>query len=335
MIQKSPIRVCVTGAAGQIGYALVPMIASGLMFGPDQPVILHLLEIPPAEKALKGVVLELDDGAYPLLAGVVPTVDTEAAFKDVDVAVLVGAFPRKQGMERKDLLKMNMNIFKSQGEAINKFASRNCKVLVVGNPANTNSLICKHFAPSIPAENFTCLTRLDHNRARSQIASRLRVPTEQVKNVIIWGNHSSTQYPDVNHAFLQKDNLGLNKVSVRSCVADDEWLNTEFIKTVQTRGAAIIAARGMSSALSASKAICDHVHDWVIGTAEGEWVSMGVPSDGSYGIKEGVIYSFPVKCSGGKYQIVQNLPIDEFSRRLMDATNKELCEERDDAFSQL
>eukprot|EP01027_Heterolobosea_sp_BB2_P009416 GEZU01013883.1.p2 GENE.GEZU01013883.1~~GEZU01013883.1.p2 ORF type:complete len:333 (+),score=144.89 GEZU01013883.1:258-1256(+) len=325
-MSKSPLRVVVTGAAGQIGYSLLPLIANGDMFGKDQPVILHLLEIQPALKALNGVVMELEDGAYPLLAGVVPTIDYEVAFKDVDFAILVGAFPRKQGMERKDLMGMNAKIFKGQGEAIEKYASRNVKVLVVGNPANTNCLIASHFAPSIPRENFSALTRLDHNRAVAQVAKRVGAPVSSVKNVIIWGNHSSTQYPDVNHATV-------NGIPVRQAVNDDQYLNTEFITTVQKRGAAILDARGFSSAASAAKAITDHVRDWFLGTKEGEWVSMAVPSDGSYGIKQGVIYSYPVTIKDGKYTIVQGLKIDDFSRKMMDNTAQELFEEREMALA--
>lgn len=274
-----------------------------------------------AQDALRGVVMELEDGAYPLLRQVITTTDPAVAFKDVDIAILVGAFPRKQGMERKELLEKNAGIFKEQGAAIDKFASRNVKVLVVGNPANTNCLICKHYAPSIPAENFSALTRLDHNRAKAQVAMRLGLPVAEVKNVIIWGNHSSTQYPDVNHG------SAAGKV-IREAVADDAYLNGEFIKTVQVRGAAIIEARKLSSAMSAAQAIVDHVNNWVLGTPEGEWVSMAVASDGSYGIEQGLIYSYPVTCKDGKYTIVQGLSIDDFSRQKMDITKQELIEER-------
>jgi malate dehydrogenase len=318
---NKPVRVCVTGAAGQIAYSLLPHIASGRMLGPDTPIILHLLEVPMVQEALKGVVMELEDCAYPLLREIVPTTDAAVAFKDVDIAILVGAFPRKQGMERKELLERNAGIFKEQGAAIDKYASRNVKVLVVGNPANTNCLICKHYAPSIPAENFSALTRLDHNRAKAQIAMRVKVPVADVKNVIIWGNHSSTQYPDVNHGRVGNQ-------SIREAVKDDNYLNGEFIKTVQTRGAAIIEARKLSSAMSAAQAIVDHIRDWVLGTPEGEWVSMAVPSDGSYGIEEGLIYSYPVTCKNGRYHIVQGLKIDDFSRQKMDITKQELLEEK-------
>jgi len=291
------------------------------MLGSDTPIILHLLEVPIAQEALKGVIMELEDGAYPLLRDIVATTDANVAFKDVDIAILVGAFPRKQGMERKELLEKNAGIFKEQGVAIDKYASRNVKVLVVGNPANTNCLICKHFAPSIPEENFSALTRLDHNRAKAQIAKRLNTAVANVKNVIIWGNHSSTQYPDVNHGQVSGK-------TIREAVNDDSYLNQEFIKTVQVRGAAIIEARKLSSAMSAAQAIVDHVRDWVLGTPEGEWVSMAVPSDGSYGIEKGLIYSYPVTCKNGKYQIVQGLKIDDFSRQKMDITKQELVEER-------
>jgi malate dehydrogenase len=321
---NKPVRVVITGAAGQIAYSLLPNIAAGRMFGPEQPVILHLLEIAPAMNSLNGVVMELEDGAYPLLHGIVPTSDVAVAFKDVDYAILVGAFPRRQGMERKDLLEKNVGIFKEQGAALDKFASRNVKVLVVGNPANTNCLIAKHFAPSLPEENFSALTRLDHNRAKAQVALRAGVPVSQVKNVIIWGNHSSTQYPDVNHGQVAGK-------TIREAINNDNWLNNEYIETVQKRGAAIIAARQVSSAMSAAQAIVDHVHDWVHGTNEGEWVSMGVYSDGSYGIEKGLIYSYPVTCKNGKWNIVQGLSIDEFSRNKMSITEKELKEERADA----
>jgi len=294
------------------------------MFGPDQPVILHLLEIEPAMEALKGVIMELEDGAYPLLAGIVATSDVAVAFKDIDYAILVGAFPRKAGMERKDLLEKNAGIFKEQGKALNQYAKKTVKVVVVGNPANTNALIASHYAPDIPKENFTALTRLDHNRAKTQISARLKIPVQNVHDVIIWGNHSATQYPDVNHGFVEMND---KKISIREAINDDEYLNGPFIKTVQQRGAAIIQARKLSSAMSAAKAVCDHMYDWVNGSGD-EIVSMAVPSDGSYGIKEGVIYSFPVKTKDGKYEIVQGLKIDEFSRKKMDITYNELLEER-------
>ncbi|KAK8585745.1 hypothetical protein V6N13_050717 [Hibiscus sabdariffa] len=323
---KEPVRVLVTGAAGQIGYALVPMIARGIMLGADQPVILHMLDIPPAAEALNGVRMELVDAAFPLLKGVVATTDVVEACTGVNVAVMVGGFPRKEGMERKDVMSKNVSIYKSQASALEQHAAPNCKVLVVANPANTNALILKEFAPSIPAKNITCLTRLDHNRALGQISERLNVQVSDVKNVIIWGNHSSTQYPDVNHATV-------GDKPVRELVKDDEWLNGEFITTVQQRGAAIIKARKLSSALSAASAACDHIRDWVLGTPEGTWVSMGVYSDGSYNAPAGVIYSFPVTCKNGEWTIVQGLAIDEFSRKKLELTGAELTEEKELAYS--
>ncbi|GMI64185.1 cytosolic-NAD-dependent malate dehydrogenase 2 [Hibiscus trionum] len=323
---KEPVRVLVTGAAGQIGYALVPMVARGIMLGADQPVILHMLDIPPAAEALNGVKMELVDAAFPLLKGVVATTDVVEACTGVNVAVMVGGFPRKEGMERKDVMSKNVSIYKSQASALEQHAAPNCKVLVVANPANTNALILKEFAPSIPAKNITCLTRLDHNRALGQISERLNVQVSDVKNVIIWGNHSSTQYPDVNHATV-------GDKPVRELVKDDEWLNGEFITTVQQRGAAIIKARKLSSALSAASAACDHIRDWVLGTPEGTWVSMGVYSDGSYNVPAGVIYSFPVTCKNGEWTIVQGLAIDEFSRKKLDLTGAELTEEKELAYS--
>jgi len=298
------------------------------MLGPDQPVILHLLDIPMMVDGLQGVVLELEDCALPLLHGVVATTNVKEAFTDIDYALLVGAMPRKEGMERADLLKANATIFKEQGKALNDFSKKTVKVLVVGNPANTNALLALLSAPDLPKENFSCLTRLDHNRAKSQIALRLKVNVAQVKNVIIWGNHSSTQYPDVNHAVVVNEH---GSTHVKSAVKDDAWLHGDFIKSVQQRGAAIIKLRKLSSAASAAKAIVDHVRDWVFGTAEGEFVSMGIYSDGSYGIKEGVIYSFPVSIKDGRAHIVQGLHIDEFSRAQMKATEDELFAEKDTA----
>ncbi|KAK1267069.1 Malate dehydrogenase, cytoplasmic [Acorus gramineus] len=339
---KDPVRVLVTGAAGQIGYALVPMIARGVMLGPDQPVILHMLDIPPAAEALNGVKMELVDAAFPLLKGVVATTDVVEACTNVNIAVMVGGFPRKEGMERKDVMSKNVSIYKSQASALEKHAAANCKVLVVANPANTNALILKEFAPSIPEKNITCLTRLDHNRALGQISERVGVQVSEVKNVIIWGNHSSTQYPDVSHATVISE--GAEK-AVKSLVSDDEWLKGEFIKIVQQRGAAIIKARKLSSALSAASSACDHIRDWVLGTPEGTWVSMGVYSDGSYNVPAGLIYSFPVTCRNGEWTIVQatymiksrvslpGLEIDEFSRKKMDATAEELTEEKALAYS--
>ncbi|KAG0449922.1 hypothetical protein HPP92_027029 [Vanilla planifolia] len=327
---KDPVRVLVTGAAGQIGYALVPLIARGAMLGPDQPVILHLLDIPPAAESLNGVKMELVDAAFPLLKGVVATTDVVEACTKVNIAVMVGGFPRKEGMERKDVMSKNVSIYKSQASALEQHAAANCKVLVVANPANTNALILKEFAPSIPEKNITCLTRLDHNRALGQIAERLNVQVSDVKNVIIWGNHSSTQYPDVSHATVIAQE---GEKSVRELVADDSWLRGDFITTVQQRGAAIIKARKLSSALSAASSACDHIRDWVLGTPEGTWVSMGVYSDGSYSIPAGLIYSFPVTCRNGEWSIVQGLPIDEFSRNKMDSTAEELTEEKTLAYS--
>nr|GMD81621.1 malate dehydrogenase [Ipomoea batatas] len=302
---KEPVRVLVTGAAGQIGYALVPMIARGVMLGADQPVILHMLDIPPAAEALNGVKMELVDAAFPLLKGVVATTDAVEACTGVNVAVMVGGFPRKEGMERKDVMSKNVSIYKAQASALEKHAAANCKVLVVANPANTNALILKEFAPSIPDKNISCLTRLDHNRALGQISERLNVQVSDVKNVIIWGNHSSSQYPDVNHATVKTP---AGEKPVRELVANDEWLNGEFITTVQQRGAAIIKARKLSSALSAASSACDHIRDWVLGTPEGTWVSMGVYSDGSYNVPAGLIYSFPVTCKNGEWCIVQGNP---------------------------
>ncbi|MBS0582425.1 MAG: malate dehydrogenase [Proteobacteria bacterium] len=317
---KSPVRVVVTGAAGQIGYALLFRIASGDMLGKDQPVILHLLEITPALPALQGVVMELNDCAFPLLAGVVATDDLSVAFKDVDYALLVGARPRGPGMERKDLLEANGAIFGPQGKALNDHAKRSVKVLVVGNPANTNSLIAQQNAPDLDPGQFTAMVRLDHNRALSQLAEKTGAHTTDIKRVTIWGNHSSTQYPDLHHATV-KGKAALSLV-------DHAWYEKDFIPVVQQRGAAIIKARGASSAASAASAAIDHMRSWALGTAEGDWVSMGIPSDGSYGIAPGVIYGYPVTVSGGKYAIVQGLAINDFSRARMDATNKELREER-------
>ena len=317
---KSPARVAITGAAGQIGYQLAFRIASGQLLGNDQPVILQLLEIPPALPALEGVVMELDDCAFPLLAGVVATDDAETAFKDADYALLVGARPRGPGMERKDLLEANAKIFSAQGKAMNAVASRDIKVLVVGNPANTNALIAQSNAPDLDPANFTAMTRLDHNRAMAQLAMKTGKHSSDVKNMIIWGNHSATQYPDVSHATVAG--------KAAKTLVDSGWLTDTFIPTVQQRGAAIIEARGASSAASAANAAIDHMRDWALGTPGDSWVSMAVPADGSYGIDPGVIYSYPVRCSGGKYEIVQGLEIDAASRALMDATETELREER-------
>lgn len=326
MASAEPVRVLITGAAGQIGYALAPMVARGLMLGPDTPVILHLLDIPPAAGALEGVVMELVDAAFPLLKGVVATTDAKEACKGVQVAVMVGGFPRKAGMERKEVMGKNVAIYRDQASALAAHAAKDVKVLVVANPANTNALILSENARSIPKENITCLTRLDHNRALGQISQRLGLPVSDVKNVIIWGNHSSTQYPDVNHGTVMSA-AGVT-LPIRSAVNDDEWLQGDFVKTVQQRGAAIIKARSLSSALSAASSACDHIRNWVTGTALGEFVSMGVVSDGSYGVPEGLMYSFPVTCADGKWSIVKGLSIDARSRELMDLTAQELAEER-------
>jgi malate dehydrogenase len=317
---KTPVRVAVTGAAGQIGYALLFRIAAGDMLGPDQPVILHLLEITPALPALNGVVMELDDCAFPLLAGVVATDDANVAFKDADYALLVGARPRGAGMERKDLLSANGAIFGPQGKALNAHARRDVKVLVVGNPANTNALIAQANATDLDPKCFTAMVRLDHNRSKAQLAAKAGAHNSDVARMIIWGNHSSTQYPDIHHATIKgKPALPL---------VGQAWYEKEFIPTVQQRGAAVIKARGSSSAASAANAAIDHMRSWALGTSEGDWVSMGVPADGSYGIQPGVIYGYPVTCKDGKYSIVQGLEIGDFSRARMDATDKELREER-------
>ena len=323
-MSKTPVRVAVTGAAGQIGYALLFRIASGEMLGRDQPVILQLLEIPDekAQKALKGVMMELDDCAFPLLQGMVAASDPMVAFKEVEVALLVGARPRGPGMERKDLLEANGKIFAPQGQALDKVANRKVKVLVVGNPANTNSLIAMKNAPSLEARQFTAMMRLDHNRSLTQIAQKTGKPVSAVKKMTIWGNHSATQYPDVFQAEVEG-------IRAWPMINDQAWLESTFIPMVQKRGAAIIEARGMSSAASAANAAIDHIRDWVLGTPAGDWVSMGIPSDGSYGIPEGVLYGHPVTCKNGAYEIVKGIEISEFSRQRMDATLKELHEERD------
>ncbi|MCF6299902.1 MAG: malate dehydrogenase [Proteobacteria bacterium] len=317
---KQAVRVTVTGAAGQIGYQLLFRIAAGNMLGPDQPVILHLLEIPPAMKAVQGVVMELEDCAFPLLQGIVATDDPDVGFKDADYALLVGAMPRGPGMERSDLLQANAKIFSVQGKAINNHASKDIKVLVVGNPANTNALIAQQNAPDIDASQFTAMTRLDHNRALAQLASKNSVQTREISNMTIWGNHSSTQYPDISQ-------VKINDKTIASTV-DQNWYENDFIPTVQSRGAAIIKSRGASSAASAASAAIDHMHSWSLGTADGNWVSMAIPSDGSYGIDPGVVFSYPVTCADGKYNIVQGLDVSEFSKARIDATEQELREER-------
>lgn len=318
---KAPVRVAVTGAAGQISYSLLFRIAAGEMLGPDQPVILQMLEITPALEALNGVAMELDDCAFPLLAGMVQTDDPNVAFKDADYALLVGARPRGPGMERKDLLEANAAIFSVQGKAINDNASRNINVLVVGNPANTNALIAQRNAPDLDPRQFTAMTRLDHNRALSQLAQKTGTTVNDVTRMIIWGNHSSTQYPDIHHSSV-KGQAGIDLV-------DQDWYETTFIPDVQQRGAAIIKARGASSAASAANAAIGHMRSWALGTAEGDWVSMGIYSDGSYGIAKGLIYSFPCVCKNGDWEIVQGLAINDFSQARMKASEDELLEERD------
>jgi malate dehydrogenase len=321
-VSDSPVRVAVTGAAGQIGYAILFRVASGQLLGPDTPVHLSLLEIPAAVKAAEGTAMELDDCAFPLLEGVDITDDPNKAFDGVNVALLIGARPRSKGMERSDLLEANGGIFKPQGTALNDHAAPDVKVLVVGNPANTNCLIAQSNAPDIPRERFTAMTRLDHNRAIGQLALKTGAAVKGITNMTIWGNHSATQYPDIFHANVG----GQNAAEV---VNDQAWLENEFIPTVQKRGAAVIEARGASSAASAANAAVDHVHDWVLGTPAGDWVSMAIPSDGSYGVEEGLISSFPVTTSNGTYEIVQGLEISEFSRSRIDATVGELKDERE------
>jgi malate dehydrogenase len=320
-MSKAPIRVAVTGAAGQIGYSLLFRIASGEMLGKDQPVILQLLEITASLPALKGVVMELEDCAFPLLAGVVQSDDPKVAFKDVQVALLVGARPRSKGMERKDLLEANGAIFTVQGRALNEVAARDVKVLVVGNPANTNALIAMNSAPNLPRANFTAMLRLDHNRALSQLSTRTGKAVSEMEKMAVWGNHSPTMYPDIRSTTIG----GQSAVKL---VNDEAWYRDTFIPTVGKRGAAIIEARGLSSAASAANAAIDHIRDWSLGT-NGKWVTMGICSDGSYGIPEGMIYGFPCTCANGKYEIVKGLDIDSFSRERMDLTLKELQEERE------
>jgi malate dehydrogenase len=318
---KKPVTVTITGAAGNIGYALAFRVASGAMLGADQPVNLNLLEIPAAQGVVAGVVMELHDCAFATLNRVAATDDARVAFRDCDYALLVGARPRGPGMERKDLLLENAKIFSAQGKALNEVASRDVRVLVVGNPANTNSLIAQHNAPTLNPRNFTAMTRLDHNRGRAQLSLQAGVGIGDVRRIIIWGNHSGTQYPDLHHATV----AGKPALSVVA----PAWFEGTYIPTVQQRGAAVIKARGSSSAASAAAAAIDHMHDWALGTADGDWVSMAVPSDGSYGIPAGVIYSYPVTCQGGDYTIVQGLPIDTFSRERLQLTHAELCEERE------
>ena len=323
MTSASPVRVAVTGAAGQIGYSLLFRIASGSMLGPDTPVALQLLEITPALGALEGVRMELDDCAFPLLREVVCTDDADVSFGDADIALLVGAMPRKQGMERSDLLSANGGIFKPQGEALSRSAKKDVKILVVGNPANTNALIAMSNAKDLEPGRFTAMTRLDHNRAVAQLAAKAGAHTTDVTNMTIWGNHSATQYPDIFHAEVR------GAPAFEAAGSDQAWLEAEFIPTVQQRGAAVIKARGLSSAASAANAAVDHMRTWALGSAPGDWVSMAIPSDGSYGLPEGIISSFPCTCNDGQYEIVQGLDIDDFSRAKIDASAQELVDERD------
>ncbi|GAA2098217.1 malate dehydrogenase [Microlunatus panaciterrae] len=321
-MSNAPVKVAVTGAAGQICYNLLFRIASGALLGPDQPVELRLLEITPALKALEGVVMELDDSAFPLLSGVQIGDDANTVFDGVNLALLIGARPRSKGMERADLLEANGAIFTTQGRALNDHAAADIKVLVTGNPANTNALIAMSNAPDIPRQRFNALTRLDHNRAKAQLAAKVGATVSDITHMTIWGNHSATQYPDLFHALVRGQNAA-------DLVNDQEWLESTFLPTVQQRGAAIIEARGASSAASAANATIDHMHDWVLGTPENDWVSMSVPSDGSYGVPEGLISSFPCTVSGGEYSIVQGLEINDFSRAKIDASTAELAEERE------
>ena len=321
MAMKKPVRIAVTGAAGQIGYQLIFRIAAGDMLGPKQPVILQLLEVTPALPALNGVVMELNDCAFPLVAGISATDSAEAAFKEADYALLVGARPRGPGMERKDLLLENAKIFSAQGKALNAAAKKSVKVLVVGNPANTNALIAASNAPRIPRKNFSAMMRLDHNRALSQLAAKTGSHVNDIKRMTIWGNHSSTQYPDIGSATVKGKPAGK--------LVDENWVRNEFIPTVQQRGAAIIKARGASSAASAASAAIDHMRDWALGTPKGSWVSMAVAADGSYGVKPGVMYGYPVTCSKGQWKIVKGLKLDDFSKQRMQASEAELREERE------
>ncbi len=318
---KKPMRVAVTGSGGQISYSLLFRIASGEMLGPDQPVILQLFDITPSLPIVRGVVMELDDCAFPLLHSVIITDDVRVAFKDADVALLVGSRPRSKGMERKDLLEMNGAIFTDQGRALSEVASRDVKILVVGNPANTNCLIAMRNAPELKPSNFTAMMRLDHNRALSQIAAKLNKPVASVRKAIVWGNHSATQYPDLFQAEVDGQRAA-------TLINDQAWVENTFIPTVQKRGAAIIEARGLSSAASAANAAMNHIRDWIYGTPSGDWVTMGIPSDGSYGIPEGVLFGYPVTCQNGAFSIVQGLDLSDFSKARIQATHQELLEER-------
>ncbi|MDE2118029.1 MAG: malate dehydrogenase, partial [Betaproteobacteria bacterium] len=319
---KAPVRITVTGAAGQIGYATLFRIANGDMLGQDQPIVLQLLDLPQAQQALRGVMMELEDCAFPLLQQIIITDDPKVAFKDTEIALLIGARPRSKGMERKDLLEANGAIFSAQGKLLNEYAARHVKVLVVGNPANTNALIAMKNAPDLDPKNFSSMMRLDHNRAIAQVAQKLFQPIHDIKKMIVWGNHSGTQYPDLDHAEIRG-------TLVRELLPDQDWVEQEFIPTVQKRGAAVIEARGLSSAASAANAAITHIHDWLLGAHHNNWVSMGVPSDGSYGIPEGVIYGFPARCNHGQYHIVQDLSISEQSRKRMKDSYRELLEERE------
>lgn len=318
---KAPIRVTVTGAAGQIGYAAIFRIANGIMLGEDQPIILQLLDLPQAQEVLRGVMMELEDCAFPLLQQIIITDDPKVAFRDTEVAMLIGARPRSKGMERKDLIEANAAIFSAQGKLLNEHAARHVKVLVVGNPANTNALIAMKNAPDLDPHNFTSMMRLDHNRAIAQVAQKLFQPIHDIKKMVVWGNHSGTQYPDLDHAEIRGR-------LVRDLLPDQDWVEREFIPTVQKRGTAVIEARGLSSAASAANAAIAHMHDWILGLHHNNWVSMGVPSDGSYGIPEGVIYGFPVRCKQGRYHIVQDLTISELGRKHMEDSYRELSDER-------
>ncbi len=319
---KAPIRVTITGAAGQIGYATLFRVANGDMLGREQPIILQLLDLPQAQQMLRGVAMELEDCAFPLLQQVIVTDDPKVAFKDTEVAMLIGARPRSKGMERKDLIEANGAIFSAQGKLLNDYAARHVKVLVVGNPANTNALIAMKNAPDLDPRNFTAMMRLDHNRAIAQVSIKLFQPIRDIKKMVVWGNHSGTQYPDLNHAEIRGR-------LVRDILPDQDWVEREFIPTVQKRGAAVIEARGLSSAASASNAAITHIHDWMLSSHHNDWVTMSVPSDGTYGIPEGVIYGFPVTCKHGQYQIVRGLQISDLGRKHMTESHQELLDERD------
>lgn len=326
---KAPLRVLITGAAGQIGYSLIPLLASGRVFGHDQPVILHLLDIEPAKNALSGVAMEIEDALFSLVHGVVPTTNVQEAFTNIDVAILLGGFPRKPGMTRADLLSKNSPIFIEQGKALNQFAKKTVKVLVVANPANTNCLIAASNAPDLPKSAFSALTRLDQNRAAFQIAKKLKVGLHEVKNVTIWGNHSKTMFPDLSTVLLHKENKDVPALSLLT--NEEKWVKEEFIPTVQNRGTVVMEARGLSSAMSAAAAIADHLSSWILGTKPGESVSMGVWSDGSYGAPKDVIFSFPVSCNHGEWKIVQDLPVNDQGQAMLKVTGDELVAEKAEA----